>query len=145
MSATIDVGSWKELGRDRMEAGEFSGEMAQESALADFFAGLQARADEVADMYITERRQEVIGFLRENSVLIDPLRRAIVPLREEFGATPLALEVFHDPESGDRQLTVRIRTRLPSQEALGALERFDEKFTEKLHPNIMALLVFLLR
>ena len=68
-------------------------------------------------------------FLREHSFLSKLLLEAYQTIKKYFGqGVELALEVYADPEDGNRELLLLIRTDKPAAEALPILDRFDEEW-----------------
>jgi hypothetical protein len=80
------------------------------------------------ETYIFRDCQAVRHFLEQHPFLVPLLSEAHDAIQHYFGSsTPLALEVFTDPEVvGDQQLVALIQTDLPPAEALAKLDRFDK-------------------
>ena len=90
---------------------------------------------------------DVAQFLNRNSFLVGLLNEAVPKLREHFGADAMVqLEVFRDPDNGaDAEVFARILTDRPSEEALSALDRFDEDWWFDASTRAKCLLNFALR
>ena len=90
---------------------------------------------------------EVARFLTQNSILVGLLNEAVPKLREHFGADArVQLEIFRDPDNGaDAEVFARISTDRPSEDALDALERFDEDWWFEASPRAKCRLNFALR
>ena len=90
---------------------------------------------------------EVAQLLARNSFLVGLLNEAVPKLREHFGADAMVqLEVFRDPDNGaDAEVFARILTNRPAEEALSALDRFNEDWWFDASTRAKCLLNFALR
>jgi len=81
-------------------------------------------------LYALRRRAEIIKFLEENPFLFPLLQEAHEQIRNYFGKlAQVVLEVVTDPEvTGDQELVIFVRTKLPPEEAVKQLEELDEKW-----------------
>jgi hypothetical protein len=71
----------------------------------------------------------VTGFLREFSFLAGLLVETHAMIQQHFGtSSEIALEVVEDPETEERQLFALIKTFLPPDEAIEALDRLDQEW-----------------
>ncbi len=84
----------------------------------------------LADLYTFRDYVQVANFLRQNPFLIGLLMRAYKEVQRYFGFNvEVALEVFTDPEAEtEQELFALIQARLPLQEDIDLLERFNEEW-----------------
>ncbi len=80
-------------------------------------------------LYQFRNHNNVTGFLREFSFLAGLLVETHAMIRQHFGtASEIDLEVVEDPETEERQLFALIKTFLPPEEAIEALDRLDREW-----------------
>ena len=89
----------------------------------------QARLNELDNYYEYRGMAKVRDYLLAHPDLIDFLKDSYFQLDKYFGSeTAYTLEVVHDPENPQKMLFVYISTSLSRDQALSALDRFDDEW-----------------
>lgn len=107
-------------------------------------ADQQAFAEKLSRLtsfYTVDR--EVAAFILKNTFLFQPLLKAVAPITEVFGETPvLRIELLQEESS--RQLFVLIPTKLDAEAAMKKLAQFDKEWWFNVPPEIHNYLEFTL-
>lgn len=101
----------------------------------------QARLSELDNFYEYREKEQVKNYLLTHPVLINFLQDSYSQLYKYFGSkTAYTLEIVHDPENTHEILFVYISTSLAVDQALSALDRFDDEWfldqTDRLNDSI---------
>ncbi|NLB01170.1 MAG: hypothetical protein GX837_09490 [Methanomicrobiales archaeon] len=84
---------------------------------------------------------DVVDYLIQNPGLYDVVMHACSMTAEEFGSTSqIALDVFHDPESNDRYLTLYVRQERYEDDIITRMDRICNRY----EPALMDLSGWLL-
>jgi len=72
---------------------------------------------------------ELIDYLIQNPGLYDVVMHACLMTAEEFGSTPeISLDIFHDPETGDRYPTIYVRQREYEDDIITRMDRIRDLY-----------------
>ncbi len=72
---------------------------------------------------------DVVDYLSQNPGLYDVVMYACSMTAEEFGSiSQIALDVFHDPESSDRYLTLYVRQEQYEDDIVARMDRICDKY-----------------
>ena len=78
------------------------------------------------ELYSFGQASDVYGFIEDHSSVLPVLTDAPTQIRKVFGAVPLKLELFVEPESGSKSLMLLVGADLAPRESLACLRKLDD-------------------
>src|SRR5438067_897524 len=114
--------------------------VAAKSKVAD---EVKSRLDKLAADGVTSKdRTAVRRYLRRHGGLVSLLPAVCQEVRREFGpAAELSLEVYRDPETNDKYLTLAVRLPRYGPDMMDRIERVSQSFESRITPSSGYLLV----
>jgi hypothetical protein len=87
-----------------------------------------------SEQVIIPNRTEVCDYLQSHYVLLDDLQFIVEKCIEQFDQqTQLSIEVYHDPEIEDSNLTIYIRQQHYDENIMSSIQEVREKYRDTFH------------